>query len=487
MDNKDLKNKTLSGLTWKLLENFGAQFISLVIQIILARILMPEDYSIIALATVFIAIGNVFIQTGFAPALIQKNEVNELELSSVFHLGILVSLSIYFIIYVSAPFISNFYEEQTLTGILRIQSITIIFASISSVHNALLVRSLQFKKMFKFRTLAFILQGIVGIFLATQGFGVWALVYANMVNSITMAISLFIVIDWRPKLVFSISKINKLFSFSSRILIMNLSNTIYNNIKSLIIGKSFEPAVLGYYNRGIQIPTLIMVNTDGAINTVMFPVLSSCQNDRSAFLSAYRRSLKTSCYLVFPMMIGLAAVAKPLTLLLLTDKWLPSVPFMIIACLTCMTWPFSIRIQAFNAIGRSDVSLKLNIIGKTIGILFMLISLPFGVYAFVVGFLISSIIGVSIGAIVSVRILGYKIVHQIKDVLPSLILSLFMGVVVTSMNLIFDNILLSLGIQVIVGVVIYIGGSYILKLESFHYLYRIVTGRIRKNEKIRRY
>lgn len=474
MDDNYLKKSTLGGLIWKFLENFGTQFINFFIQIVLARLLMPNDYGVIALTAVFIIVANVFVQAGFSSALIQKKSVSDVEYSSAFFAGIFVSMILYYLLFIGAPHISTFYSEPILKWVLRISSLTIVFAGLTSIQNAILIRNLQFQKIFNYRLLGILLQGITGISLAVLGYGVWSLVIANIVNSVVIAVSLWFVVEWKPQLSFSYSKIKDLFSFSSRILLISLLNTLYNNIQSLIIGKSFDPSTLGYYNRGMQIPTLIMINTDGAINEVMFPVLSKCQTDRGKLVSVFRRSLKTSCFIIFPMMVGLATTAEPLTILLLTEKWLPSVPFMIIASLTCMTWPFSIKYQAFNAIGRSDVSLRLNIIGKSIGISLMIFSIRYGVYALVMSFFISSILSVMIGAYITKKFLGYTIMQQINDIFPSLLLSLCMGMAVMVVGNVSDKVLIVLIIQVIVGVVIYAGGAWIFKMDILKYIVKTV-------------
>lgn len=465
-----LKKNYIDGLIWKFLENFGVQFVNFVIQIVLARILLPEDYGVIAKTSVFILIANIIIQTGFSSAIIQKKEVSLIEYSSVFYSGIASSLIIYIILFVTSPFIANFYNEPVLTSILRVQSIAVIIASFSSVQNAILIKNLQFKKSFIYRLIAIFFQGVVGIILAIYGYGVWALVYATLVNTIIMTVSMWFVVKWKPQLIFSFKKIKKLFSFSSKILIINLINQIYNNIKTLIIGKEFDSETLGYYYKGNQFPTLIMTNTDGAMNAVIFPVLSKCQNDKAKLLSVLRRSLKTSCFIIFPMMLGLIAIAKPLTVLLLTEKWLPIVPFIQLTCLICMTWPFSINNQAYNAMGRSDISLKLNFIGKAIGIIFMIFTLKYGVYYFVIGFYISSLISLLIGCITIKSVLDYKLLYQLKDIITSLLLSIIMAVIVYLAGMITNVIILKLILQVSIGIIFYIGIAWLFKFEAFNYL-----------------
>lgn len=444
---------------------------------------MPEDYGAIALITVFIAIASVIIDTGFSSALIQRKDVDEVEYSSVFFASIFMSIALYFAIYIASPYISNYYSEPVLKWVLRVQALTIVIAGFSSVQYSILVRNLLFKKLFKYRMLGIALQGAIGITLAVLGFGVWALVIPNLVNSAVITIPLWMIIEWKPKLLFSYAKLKNLFSFSSKILAISLISNIFNNIKSLIIGKSFSPTTLGYYNRGYQIPNLIMINTDGAISAVMFPVLSKCQNDRTRLLSIYKRSIRTSVFIAFPLMLGLFAVSESLTILLLTEKWLPSVPFLRLTCLICMTWPFSIAYQLFNSQGYSGTSLRLNITAKIIDVILMVFSIRYGVYAFVFSALISSLISILINFVVVQKFFEYKVLEQLKDVMPSLILSVLMGILVYSVRNITDTIILNFMIQVVIGIIFYVGSANIFKMEIYLYLRDSITSII-KNRKV---
>jgi O-antigen/teichoic acid export membrane protein len=484
MDGMELKKNTIGGLAWKLLENLGTQLINFVIQLILARILLPEDYGVIALTGVFITIANVFINTGFSSALIQKKSVSDIEYSSVFFAGIFSSIVLYVVIFLSAPLIANFYSEPVLIWVLRVQSISIVFSGLYSVQNAILVRKLMFKKIFKYKLLGIFLQGITGISLATLGYGVWSLVAANLVLYAVTTIFMWLAVEWKPRLLFSFKELRSLFTFSSRILLTSLLNDFSNNIKSLIIGKSFSSSMLGYYNRGYQIPSLIMVNTDGAINTVMFPALSKCQSDRAIFISLYRRAIRTSVFIVFPLMLGLISVAEPLTLLLLTEKWLPSVPFLRITCLICMTWPFSIMYQAFNALGKSNVSLKLNVLTKTVDLLIMIFAIRYGIYAFAISSFISSMIWLIISTFVTRNIFDYKISQQVKDILPSLVLSLIMAASSVLAGNITNQIFPKLIIQVFVGALVYLTGAATVKMESFTYLVATIKDIIKSRRSV---
>jgi O-antigen/teichoic acid export membrane protein len=473
MDNTELKSKTFSGLAWKLVENFGFQLVAFITQIVLARLLMPENYGIIALTIVFVSIANVFVQTGFSSALIQKESVNEIEYSSVFFAGMILSVSLYLVLYTVAPHISAFYSEPSLNLVLRIQSLSIILAGFSSVQNAIIARDLEFKKVFWYKMVAVLFQGGSGILLALLGFGVWALVISNIIYSTLIALSLWIVVKWRPKFLFSFSSLKNIFPFSSRLLLMNLLNNLTNSFKSLIIGKSFDSTSLGFFNRGNSIPTLLMVNIDGAISSVMFSSLSKCQNDKERFITAYRRSISTSVYIIFPIMLGLVVIAEPLTIVLLTEKWLPSVPFLRISSIICMTWPFALSYHAFNAMGKSDVSLKLNILSIFVTLILMFASIQFGVYAVVFSSLIGSLVWMVAGVYLLKRIIGYDYRHQFYDVIPSFLLSLAMAGIVYASGTIINGTIAKLFIQISLGVGLYLGGSFLLKIEPFRYLLNI--------------
>lgn len=472
MSHENLKKNTLIGLMWKFSENFSTQFISFVIQLILARILLPEDYGIIALAAVFIMVAQVFIQTGFSSALIQKKDVSKVEYSTIFFAGIILSVILYAIIFISSPWIAAFYQAPIISLVLRLQGLTIILSALSSVQNAILVKEFEFKKSFIYRLIAVILQGIIGITMAILGYGIWSIVVSGLFNTLIITISFWIVVKWRPIFVFSYQAFKNLFAYSTQILLYSLINVLFNNLQSLIIGKQFSKDTLGYYNRGFQIPMLIMVNTDGAINSVMFSSLSKVQDDKEKFVQILRRSIKTSVFLVFPMMIGLIAVAEPLTLILLTDKWLDSVPFLQITSLICLTWPFSLMHHALNAQKLPKLSLWLNMISKVIAIVFLLISLRYGVLAFVLSAFFSSVISVIIGFFVNRKIYNYTILTQILDFLPSLIIAIFMGLSVYLVGLLIDMIYLKILVQLFVGVLVYGILSYLFNKEILVYLFR---------------
>ena len=384
---QNLKERAIGGAIWKFAEKLGMQMMQIVIQIVLARILLPEDYGIIGLLSIFINISDVFILQGFTTALIQKKDADELDYSSVFFANLTMSAVIYIIFYAISPAVAKFYNTPQLCRVMRVLSLNIIVGAFCAVHNAIVSKNLQFKISFIRNIANTVTQGVVGIVMACFGYGVWSLVGSKIAGTFVGMVILCVTVEWKPKFVFSIERIKSLFKYSSKVLGTNLLNTIFNNIHSLIIGRYFSTIDVGYYQRGQQIPQAAMTAVDGSMNEVLYPTLSLLQNEPDRLKSALRRSMKTSMYIVLPMLMGLMVTAKPLTLILLTDKWLPSVPFMQLTCLITIFWPLSARTHALNAIGRSDVTFKLSIVAKIITLIMIGVCVSFGIYA-IMGYLI---------------------------------------------------------------------------------------------------
>ena len=472
--------KAVDGVLWRLSQNFSTTLVNFILQTWLARLLLPEHYGIIALTSVFITVSMVFVQTGFTASLIQKASLSDIEIYSVFYTSIALSIILYALIFIISPFLSVFYSEPLLSRVLRIQSINIIIASLYSVPVSLIQRNFEFKKTFLAGFISSICQGSIGILLALKGYGVWALVYASLTHSCVYYLIIIITTRWKPKAVFSYSTVKNIFSFSSKILLINLINTLFNNIKSLIIGRTYNSQLLGYYNRGYQIPVLLMNNMDGAINSVTFPALSRFQHDYSQLVKKLRRSLQVSIYFVWPAMIGLAVVSKPLIILLLTEKWLLSVPFAILTAIQCMFWPLSVFTHAINAVGRSGLSLKLNIFSKGVALLFMSIAYRFGIFYFVGISIISSFISTSVIVTITSRLLGFKVSDIIKDFIPTLFASLLMGCCVYLISYLHISIIMMLLIQIITGATFYLLLTWALKFPSFLFIQGYLRTKILK-------
>lgn len=479
MQTEHNKSKVVSSLIWKFMERGGTTGMRLVIQIILARLLLPDDYGIIAIVTIFISISSVFIQEGFSAALIQKKDVEEIDYSSVLYLNIATSALLYIILFLTTPLIAKFYNEPKLVSILRILALTLFFSALNSVQNVVVARTMQFKRLFYSSLGAVFISGITGIVMAYMGFGVWALVGQQFMSYFFTSAILWFTVKWRPRLIFSFKRVKILFKFGWKLLVSALINTIYNNYYGLVIGKVFSPEMLGYYNRGNQIPGLLVNNINGSIGSVMFPTLAANQDDRNKVKSIVRRSIMTSSFIVFPAMIGLAACAESLVKILLTDKWLPSVPFMQILSLSYALWPIhTTNLQAINALGRSDIFLKLEIIKQLLGIAILIISIRYGIYVMVALEAASGLIGAIINAFPNRYLLNYHFKEQCIDVFPSLILSVIMGLLVYLIKFIRLNVFITLITQIVVGVLVYLGMAYIFKLECLTYIHNTVKGMV---------
>lgn len=481
---KSIENKTVvSSLIWKFLERTGTYLVQFVIQIILARILLPSEYGIVAIVTVFIALANVFIQTGFNTALIQRKNVTDLDYSSVLYLSLLVAFVLYIIIFICSPFIANFYKDPLITPVLRVLSLTLFLGAFNSIQTAYISRNMLFKKNFLSSLIAIIVSGIVGIIFANLGYGVWALVIQQLLNMIILIIILLFTIDWKPRLIFSIKRVKVLFSFGWKLLCSALIDTLYNNIYDLIIGRKYTSTDLAYYNRGKQFPNVIVTNVNGSISTVLLPTMSKNQDDKVKVKEMTRKAIVISSFVLFPMMIGLAVVAKPLVSIILTDKWLECVPFLQILCFSFALWPIhTANLQAINAIGRSDVFLKLEIVKKIVGILILIITVPMGLYSMALGQIITGIISSFINAYPNKKLLNYSYLEQVKDLCPIIIISLVMGLIIYPISFLNLGNLLILILQCIIGGIIYIIFSWLFKIDAFNQIINLIKN-IRKKEK----
>ena len=355
---ENMRQKVFTGFIWRFMERIGAQGVSFIVSLILARLLTPEDYGQVALITVFITILNTFAISGIGTALIQKKNADNVDYSTVFYFNILFSFLLYGILFLSAPLIGNFYRDVTLIPIIRVLGITIVVSAVNNVQQSYVSKTMQFRRFFYSTLIGTVFSGIVGVFLAYNGFGTWAIVIQQLVNQIANTVILWVTVKWRPIKAFSLLRLKTLYSFGWKLLISGLIDTVYNNIYSLVIGKFYDANTLGLYNKGVQFPNLIVNNINGPIQSVLLPAMSYEQNNPKRIKEMVRRAITTSTYFIFPAMIGLAAVARPLVILILTEKWVACVPFLQISCITLAFYPISTaNLQAINALGRSDICL----------------------------------------------------------------------------------------------------------------------------------
>lgn len=480
-ENKSIKGKVISGLLWKYMEQGGIQLVQLIVSIILARLLDPAVYGITGLITVFIAVSQNVLNFGFTTALVRKKDATQTDYCSAFYSNFLLSCVLYGVLFFAAPYIAEFYEEPLLKNILRVQALTLVIGVFANIQTTKLQRKLQFKQQFVRGVIASLVSAVVGITMAYMGFGVWSLVYSNVANTLASAVILWFTVKWRPSFNFSGSSAKSMFNFGYKILLASIIDTIYNNMYSLVLGKAYDKNTVGYYNKGKQWPNMLITNLNGSIQGVMFPVLSKYQDDKETLKKMVRRSITISSFVVLPSVAGLAAVAEPLTVILLTEKWLPSVMFLQFCCITFGLMPLhTTNIQAINAMGRSDITLKIDFIKKAIGIITLIITIPQGIFAMMVGRTVASLISLFINAMPNKKLLGYSLLEQIKDIFPYLALSLFMFFAVLSITLLGMNYYLTLFIQFVIGVLIYVAGAKLFKLEAFEYVLNILKGFLKK-------
>ncbi len=475
------RRTVMSNMIWRFMERCGAQGVGFVVSVILARILEPSTYGIIALVNVFMDILLVFINCGFGSALIQKKEPDDIDYSSVFYFNIFSCAILYCLLFFAAPGIALFYNMPDLTPLIRVMGLTLIVSGVKNIQQSYVSKHLIFKRFF-FATLGGTIgAAVIGISMALMGFGVWALVVQNLFNTVVDTIILWITVKWRPKKLFSFTRLKTLFSFGWKMLVSNLLDTGYSKLTQLIIGKKYSTADLAFYNRGDNIPSLAIANINNSIDSVLMPSMSSVQDNQSLLKNMVRRSIKTSTYLMMPIMAGIAACAEPIVSLIFTDKWLPCVPFLRIFCFTYAFWPIhTANLNAIKAVGRSDIFLKLEILKKIIGLTAILTTMWFGVMPMACSLLFTSVTSQIINSWPNKKILKYGYLEQLRDIMPSILLSLFMIACVLPIQYIGLNCIITLCIQVPLGVLIYILGSKVLKLDSFDYLWDMVKSPFKK-------
>ena len=448
-----------------------------VLSIILARLVTPDDYGVIALILVFTQIAGVFVQSGFNTALIQKKDSDETDFSSIFYFSLFVALICYGILFFAAPYIAEFYSKGILSPVIRLISFTLFFGAVNSVQSAYVSKHMQFKRFFYSSMGAVVGSGIVGVVLAYKGFGVWALVWQQLTRDVLVCLILWFTVKWRPKWLFSLKRVKNLFGFGWKLHCSALLDTVFWNVYSLVIGRVYSSSQLGLYNRGHQFPQVIATNLDGSIQSVMLPTLSAYNDNVAEVKRLARRSISSSAYLLMPCMFGLAAVAEPFVELILTEKWLDCVPFLQLACIRYAISPIhTANLTAINALGRSDVFLKLAMIKKILTILNLLITVPMGIYAIVVGQVICGFISTFINSYPNKKLMGYSYLEQWKDIFPSFALAILMGILVFPLQYLSLDTWVCLIIQIVAGAVIYILLSKLFKLESFSYLLSTIKG-----------
>lgn len=473
------KEQIVSNLMWRFMERCGAQLVSFIVSIILARLLMPEEYGKVALISVFISVLNVFVDSGFGNALIQKKDADNRDFSTVFIFNVIFCIVLYVLILFLAPSIAFFYRDETMVPLIRVLSLTIVISGVKNVQQVYVMKHLMFKKFFYSTLFGTIFSAFVGISMAGRGYGVWALVFQNLTNTFVDSCVLWITVKWRPECYFSFQRLKTMFFFGYKLLISSLMNNIYANFRQLIIGKFYSSADLAYYNKGQQFPYLVVQNVNASIDSVLFPVMSKSQDDQQDLKKMVRLSIKVSSFAMWPLLMGLAAVSESLIRLMLTEKWLPCIPYLIIFCLVCGWYPIqTANLNAIKAVGRSDIFLKLEIIQSVCGIALLLPVIHKGVWYIALMFLASSILNCVIIAFPNKKLIGYSWIMQFLDVTPAFLLALSMGAVAYYVGYMVSNIWIRLAVQVATGISVYVLGAMLFRFEAFYYIINILKRKV---------
>ena len=473
---ESLKNKTVKGTIWSSIERFSVQGIQFIVMIIMARILTPEDYGLIGMLTVFIAISQSLVESGFSQALVRKLDRSEVDNSTVFYFNVVVGCVLYVVLFLCAPVIARFYKEPILIPITRLISLSILINSFVVVQRATLTIKIDFKTQAKASFIASIASGAVGISLAKIGYGVWSIVWYQLTNLAVNVGLLWVFSKWRPKMMFSWKSFHELFGFGSKLALSGIIDTLYRNIYLILIGKVFSAADLGYYTRAHQFADFPSSNVSSIIQRVTYPVLCTLQNENDRLREVYRKFLRLSAFIIFPLMTGLAAVAHPFITIVLTDKWDFAAVLLQIICFSMMWYPIhSINLNLLQVKGRSDLFLKLEIYKKIVGATIICITVPFGLIVMCLGSILTSILSLIINTYYTGKLIDVGFIRQMKDLFPIFILSLFIGVCVfMTITYIPMSAGLALSGGVIEGVLLYTILSKLFRFPEFTELLSII-------------
>lgn len=482
---EERRDSVASGFLWRFGERIGAQLVSFVVSLILARLLLPEHYGAIAIVNIFISLANVLVSSGFGNSLIQKKNSDELDFSTVFYTNLFFSIIIYTIVFFTSPLIAKLYDINILSPVLRVMGLSLVISALSNVQYAYVSKKMIFKKFFFATIGGTIISAIVGIIMAYLGFGIWALVAQYMTNKLVDSFVLLITVRWHPHLKFSFERLKGLFSYGWKLLVSELINTGYLELRSMVIGVKYTSSDLAYYNKGQSFPKLLSVNINSSLQSVLFPKMSNEQDNKEEVKNVTRKAIRISSFVITPLIVGLALIARPFVNFLLTEKWLPCVPFLQLYCLFYIFMPVqAASLQVIKSLGRSDIYLKLEMLKKSIGILVLILTIPFGTFAIAVGAVASNIFAALINVIPTKKILSYSYREQIADYFHGIVPLVLMSVICIIISFIPISDLAMIFVQAIVGGVVYIVTSYLLKLEAFMYLLDMIIRVIKRKKSL---
>lgn len=470
-----LKNKTVKGIVWSSVERFSVQGIQFLVMIVMARLLTPKDYGLVGMVAIFIAVAQSLVDSGFSQALIRKQNRTETDNSTVFYFNIFVGILLYLVLFAIAPLVADFYDSPELTALMRVICLSVVFNSFVVVQRALLTVNIDFKTQAKASLTAAVVSGVIGIGMAYSGFSYWSIVAQQLVNLGLNTLLLWIFTRWRPRWIYSWGSFRELFTFGSKLMFSGLLDVVYRNMYLLVIGKVFTASSLGYYTRANQFAEFPSSNLTGIMQRVTYPVLCQIQDDDERLAQIYRRFLRLSAFLIFPLLVGLSAVAEPFVLLLLKEQWLFAATLLQIICFAMMWYPIhAINLNLLQVKGRSDLFLRLEIIKKAIAVLILCVTIPMGLIAMCVGQILSSLIALIINTNYTGKLIQVGFLRQMRDLLPTLLLSLSMWGVVYGITSCLSGIILQLIVGIIAGMVYYIALSALFHFPELKELYSII-------------
>ena len=472
--NLRMQSKITSNLIWRFLERCGAQIVTFVVSIILARILSPAEYGEIAIITIIITILNVFVDAGFANALIQKEKPDDLDYSTVFYFNIFLCIIVYLTVFILAPLVGVFYSNNHLIPLLRVLGITIIVSGIKNVQQAYVAKNFLFRRFFYSTLGGTLFSAIIGVVMAIRGFGTWALVAQHLSNLIVDTSILWITVKWRPQKIFSIYRLKELFSYGYKLLLSSLLNTVYDNFRQLIIGRHYSASDLAYYNKGKQFPSLVMTNINTSIDSVLFPAMAEKQNDYVEVQAMIKKMINVSTYILWPLLFGLCGISDSLIRIILTDKWISAVPFLRVFCFVYATYPIqTANLNALKAVGRSDSFFKLEIEQTLIGIVFLLCAMNNGPIWIARMYLFTAVISVALICYESYKVFHYSFANQLLDLFPNFAISSIMLIVV----IIMEKTKIGgwfIVLEIIVGGAVYVICSCFTDNKNFKYVLEMI-------------
>lgn len=475
-------NKVFSGVFWKFAERFLAQIVSFVVSVVLARILLPKDYGAISIVMVFIAFADVLVVSGFSTSLVQKKDANLTDFSTIFYCSLIVAVILYGILFVTAPFVADFYKMPILKNAIRILSLRIIIGSYNSIQHAYVSRKMLFKRFFFSTLFGTVISGIIGVVLAIKGFEIWALVIQYLSNTFIDSVVLTLTIDWKPSFVFSFTSAKKLMNFGWKVTAANFSGTFFGQLRNLIVGKVYTPADLAFYNRGQQISGVLCDNLSSAIMSVLFPAFSNFSDDKERIKAMTRRAVRIMSYVIFPIAFGCAVLAKSFVLVVFTEKWMNAISFIQILCLSSTIGLIgTVGMQSIQALGRSDILLKLEFIKKPIYLILLILGVKISVFGVALTMLLYSIYATILNASPLKKIINYKYKEQIEDLFPAFTLSVVMSLIVYLSSYILLNEYLRLIVGIFIGISVYILLSKIFKVDSYFYIINFIKNKLLKS------